>query len=174
MVERFFVQDLPEVNARISAAAYTEAVGKLIRSGMTVSVAESCTGGLIGKLITDVSGASAVFAGGMITYQNRIKIEKLGVSAATVAEHSEVSFPCAAEMAACARAFFETDFGLSATGYAGPTGGTAEDPVGTVYMGLAYHGKTEVYRLSFGPRSRDDIRMGVALFAADLLSHRLP
>ena len=147
--------------------AYTEAVRVLTERGITVSCAESCTGGLIGKLFTDVSGASAVFAGGMITYTNNIKINKLGVSANTVDTYTEVSAECAAEMAVRAREYFETDIGISATGFAGPTGGNESDPVGTVYLGISNSEKTTVYRLFFDGCSREEIRLGVSKLAAD-------
>ena len=148
---------------------YTEAVKTLTEGNFTVSVAESCTGGLMGKLFTDVSGASAVFSGGMITYTNHIKINKLGVSADTVEKYTEVSTQCAAEMAMRAREYFETDIGISATGYAGPTGGTEKDPVGTVYLGIAAPDFVEVKRLSFGAIDREKIRYGTAKIAAESL-----
>lgn len=149
--------------------AYNKAVGLLTEKGLTVSVAESCTGGLIGKLFTDVSGASAVFAGGMITYTNEIKINKLGVSAETIKKHTEVSAECAAEMAERAKTYFETDIGISATGFAGPLGGNEKDPVGTVYLGISTTNFTRVYRLSLNGCNRDEIRMSVAKFAAELI-----
>lgn len=148
---------------------YAEAIKALTKANFTVSVAESCTGGLIGKLFTDVSGASAVFSGGMITYTNHIKINKLGVSADTVEKYTEVSDRCAAEMAVRAREYFETNVGISATGYAGPTGGTEKDPVGTVYLGIATPELVEVKRLSFGDIDREKIRYGTAKNAAESL-----
>ena len=153
----------------LTKAAYTKAVSTLTERGLTVATAESCTGGLMGKLFTDVSGASAVFAGGMITYTNHIKINKLGVSAETVEKYTEVSFECAAEMAARAREYFETDIGISATGYAGPTGGTENDPVGTVYLGISIPDSTKVFRLSFSNCSRDEIRFSTAKIASEKL-----
>ena len=152
-----------------ASEVYTAAVRVLTEAGLTVSVAESCTGGLMGKLITDVSGASAVFSGGMITYTNNVKINKLGVSAETVEKYTEVSYECAAEMAMRAREYFETDIGISATGYAGPTGGTENDPVGTVYLGIATPDSVEVKRLSFGATERAKIRYGTAKIAAESL-----
>ena len=165
MVFEKIYMDAKGVSESETKASYTELVGELTKKGLTVSVAESCTGGLMGKLFTDVSGASAVFSGGMITYTNHIKINKLGVSAETIARHTEVSFECAAEMAMRAREYFETDIGVSATGFAGPTGGTENDPVGTVYLGVSTKARTVVYRLSFEDCTRDDIRYGTA-FAA--------
>lgn len=162
-----------EINAGSSGegseAAFALLVGKLKEQGKTLAVAESCTGGLIGKLITDVSGASAVFAGGMITYTNHIKINKLGVSAETVERFTEVSFECAAEMAERARIYFECDFGISATGFAGPCGGNEKDPVGTVYLGISTASDVSIYRLSFGGCSREEIRSGTASLAAKML-----
>ena len=163
-----------EINAAISTPQETEtefknAVKALTGKGLTVSTAESCTGGLMGKLFTDVSGASAVFAGGMITYTNYVKTNKLGVSAETIEKYTEVSYECAAEMAVRAREYFETDIVLSATGFAGPTGGGENDPVGTVYVGFATAHGVCVYRLSFGNATRSEIRYGTAKFASTLL-----
>ena len=148
---------------------YSSAIEELKAHNLTVSTAESCTGGLIGKMFTDVSGASAAFVGGMITYTNHIKINKLGVSAETIGAHTEVSYECACEMAERARELFESDLAISATGYAGPAGGNERDAVGTVYLGIAAPEGSTVYRLSFGQLPRDTIRRGTALFAVEAL-----
>lgn len=103
--------------------------------GRTVAAAESCTGGLISKCLTDIPGSSAVFSGACVTYTNAVKERLLGVSPATIAAQTEVSYACAAEMAAGVRRVIGTDVGISTTGYAGPGGGTERDPVGTVYIG---------------------------------------
>lgn len=103
--------------------------------GLTVATAESCTGGLIAKTLTDIAGSSAVFAGACVTYTNGVKERLLGVDPATIARETEVSHACAGEMAACVRQKLGVDVGVSTTGYAGPGGGTARDPVGTVYIG---------------------------------------
>ena len=152
---------------------FPSAVKLLTARKLTVATAESCTGGLIGKMFTDVSGVSAVFVGGMITYTNRVKMRGLGVSAETIAEHSEVSAECACEMAECARAFFESNIGISATGFAGPSGGNERDEVGTVYLGISIAADTVVYRLCFGQLSRDEIRTRTAIFAAKELVNML-
>ena len=130
--------------------------------GLTVATAESCTGGLIGARITGVSGASQVFLGGCITYTNDMKILLLGVDPATIAAHTEVSAETAAEMAAGVRERLGADVGLSATGYAGPTGGTEENPVGTVYIGVATKEGAKSFRLYYRQKSRDYIREAVA------------
>ena len=130
--------------------------------GLTLATAESCTGGMIGQRVTAVSGASAVYQGGFVTYQNEVKISQLGVDPATIAAHTEVSAETAAEMAAGARERLGTDIGLSTTGYAGPTGGTEENPVGTVFIGIATESGTTTHRLYFPRKSRDYVREAAA------------
>ena len=148
---------------------FEKAVNLLKAKGLTVTFAESCTGGLLGKSITDVPGASAVFHGGAITYSNDIKIKVTGVSPDTIDKYTEVSFRCAEEMAVGAARLFGADIGISATGYAGPGGGTDENPVGTVYTGVYARGKICSYRLYYPGKSRDEIRRAVTLFSAYLL-----
>lgn len=104
---------------------------------LTISVAESCTGGLIGHTLTNEPGSSDYFLGGVISYSNQSKVDLLGVSSETIREHGAVSNQTAKEMASGVRQRFGTDIGLSVTGIAGPDGGTDEKPVGTVFMGLA-------------------------------------
>ncbi len=113
-------------------------VGRLLTErGWTVSTAESCTGGLISHLLTNVSGSSNYVAGGVVAYSNQIKERVLGVSHETLVEHGAVSEPTARQMARGARRLFHTDVALSATGIAGPTGGTPDKPVGLVYIALS-------------------------------------
>jgi competence/damage-inducible protein CinA-like protein len=110
---------------------------RMIAQGLSLALAESCTGGLIGHRITGVSGASEFFERGLVVYSNRAKEELLGVKPATLEKHGAVSAATAAEMASGAREKAGVDLGLSVTGIAGPTGGTTEKPVGTVFFGLA-------------------------------------
>ncbi len=109
----------------------------LIQRGWTLGTAESCTGGLIGDVITDRPGSSAYFAGGIIAYSNTIKRHALGVREATLRQHGAVSEPCALEMARGARLALRVDVGVSATGIAGPDGGSADKPVGLTYVGVS-------------------------------------
>lgn len=117
---------------------YAEAlVRALTARHMTVAAAESCTGGLVTAAITSVSGASAVLEYSAVTYANRIKEQVLGVKAETLAACGAVSRQTACEMAEGIRRAAKSDMGLAVTGIAGPTGGTAEKPVGTVYIAVS-------------------------------------
>lgn len=112
-------------------------VGRLLASsGQTLAVAESCTGGLLGSLLTDVPGSSEYFLGGVIAYHDRLKMELLGVSKRTIVQYGAVSMECALEMARGVRSRTQAGIGVAITGIAGPTGGTTEKPVGTVYISL--------------------------------------
>lgn len=121
--------DLPGLSRQVGAA--------LKRAGLTVCTAESCTGGLILSVLTDVAGSSAYVEGGLVTYSNGAKTKLLGVREATLVEAGAVSAATAGEMACGARSLFDTDYALSVTGIAGPGGGTGDKPVGLTYIGLA-------------------------------------
>ncbi len=116
-------------------------VGDALRDGEeTLAVAESCTGGLIGAAITTIPGASDYFDAGLTTYAYDAKRRHLGVSREALDEYGAVSEPVAREMAQGVRDVTDVTWGISATGVAGPTGGTEGDPVGTVYIGVSYAG----------------------------------
>lgn len=145
------------------------AVETLKEAQTTVATAESCTGGLISKSITDISGSSAVLAGGMVTYTNRIKTDVLGVDADVIAAHTEVSHACAEAMAERARELFGTDYALSATGYAGPGGGTEKNPTGTVYIGIATPNSVRSERICVENATRTQVRNAVTYYALTML-----
>lgn len=109
----------------------------LLAQGLTISTAESCTGGLILSTLTDISGSSAYVIGGVVTYSNEAKMKMVKVNESTLIDHGAVSEPTAREMAIGARNLFQTDYALSVTGIAGPGGGSDEKPVGLTYIGLA-------------------------------------
>ena len=137
---------------------------------ITVACAESCTGGLIAKLLTDIPGSSAVFCGGCVTYTNEAKMELLGVPKEIIERDSEVSFACAEAMARGVRERLHTAAAVSTTGFAGPGGGTEKDPVGTVYIAVSTEKGTFSQRLSF-PKTmtRSQIRNAAAAHALALL-----
>ena len=135
----------------------------LAEKGLTISTAESCTGGLIAKRITDVSGASAVFMGSCVTYANEAKVKLVGVNEETLRRYGAVSEQTAAEMAHGVRKALGTDVGISTTGIAGPGGGTPEKPVGTIFVGISTKNGESVTQLRLSPmRSRDYLRMCTA------------
>ncbi len=120
----------PPIEARVGEALH--------EAGESVAVAESCTGGLIGTLLTNVSGSSDYFDRALVTYSNDAKQDVLAVSREALDAHGAVSESVAMEMAQRTRDLAGTDWAISTTGVAGPTGGTAETPVGTVFVGLAW------------------------------------
>jgi nicotinamide-nucleotide amidase len=144
------------------------AVSRLAARGERVALAESCTGGLLAQLLTDVPGASAVLDVGVVAYADGIKERLLGVEPALLAAHGAVSEPVARAMAEGARRLGVATWGVDITGIAGPSGGTPEKPVGTVHLALAGPARTEaVHRVYRGDRPR--IRRQAAFEALNLL-----
>jgi len=121
----------------------------LVKRGETVCFAESCTGGMMASSLIDNAGSSAALKESYVTYSNEAKMKLVGVKAETIAAYTEVSAQCAAEMAEGARRASGADWGVSATGVAGPDGGTAETPVGTVFVGVAGPDGTESHEFHF-------------------------
>lgn len=150
-------------------------VGGLLRATHgTLAVAESCTGGGLGRLITEVSGSSSYFWGGVISYDNAVKIGLLGVNPEDLQQQGAVSHIVAQQMAAGVRSRLGTSWGLSITGIAGPDGGTETKPVGLVYIGLAGSEDVQSFEYRFGAlRGREWIRHLSACTALDLLRRKL-
>jgi nicotinamide-nucleotide amidase len=146
--------------------------GLLISQGKNLAVAESCTGGLLGKMITDLPGSSRYFWGGVISYSNEAKQRLLGVREDTLLQYGAVSPETAREMAQGIRRISGADMALAITGIAGPEGGSAEKPVGLVYIALASDTGCEVKELRFG-LGRDLIRVLSAKSALDLLRRQM-
>ena len=151
-------------------------VGSLLNDAdQTLSVAESCTGGGLGAMLTDISGSSSYFLGGMIAYANQVKQNLLNVNGQDLAEQGAVSSTVAEQMALGVKKRFATDWGVSITGIAGPKGGTETKPVGLVYIGLAtpdHKVLSQEYR--FGDRrERELVRYLSSYSALDLLRRRL-
>lgn len=145
---------------------------KLIRSGKTLSVAESCTGGLVGNLFTDNSGSSLYFAGGVISYSNRIKNKVLGVRSKTLDEFGAVSAQTVTEMLEGAKIKFKTDLSIAISGIAGPTGGTENKPIGLVYIGVNIDNKITVRKFNFSG-TRIQIKEKSALNAINMLRNKI-
>jgi nicotinamide-nucleotide amidase len=151
-------------------------VGKiLLERGETLSVAESCTGGGLGSMLTEVAGSSAYFSGGIIAYSNQVKIQQLGVLEEFLTEYGAVSAIVARQMAKGVQAKFNTDWSISVTGIAGPSGATENKPVGLVYLAIANPEKqVESYELRLGDkRGREAIRYLTSCYALDKLRREL-
>lgn len=146
---------------------------RLVDAGKTVALAESCTGGLAGKLLTDVAGSSRYLLLSAVTYANEMKTKLLGVPEALLATDGAVSEACARAMAEGALKLSGADLAVSITGIAGPDGGTPDKPVGTVHFALAERGRPTVAKLRRAPGDRAQIRLASAYFALDLLRRRL-
>jgi nicotinamide-nucleotide amidase len=127
--------------------------------GLKIATAESCTGGLVAALLTEISGSSSVMERGFVTYSNEAKIELIGVPAELIAAHGAVSEPVARAMAEGALAHSRADVAVGITGVAGPTGGTATKPVGLVHFGLARKGAATIHlERRYGDLGREIVR----------------
>ena len=166
-----------EIRSRVGQFIYTAEyatmaetiIRLLIDKGLTVAVAESCTGGMLSSMIVDIPGSSAVLSGSVVAYSNEVKQSLLGVSPETLAAYGAVSEQTALEMAKGALKQMGSDYALSTTGIAGPGGGTVEKPVGLVYVALAREdGYTEVRKLQI-MRERSHVRHIACLNALNML-----
>ena len=128
-----------------------EALGKLLtKKGLTLSTAESCTGGYVAHLITSVSGSSAYYMGSILSYSNEIKMAQLGVKEETLKEHGAVSEQTVTEMVAGAVKLLKTDISVATSGIAGPTGGTPDKPVGTIWIAVGNGEMVKTFKLNLG------------------------
>jgi len=141
----------------------------LIKHRYTLSVCESCTGGMLGSIITTMPGSSKYFLGGIIAYTNKVKIKIVGVRAVTLKKYGAVSAQVAQAMAKNIRKNLRSDIGIGITGIAGPGGSTKQKPVGLVYIALAKKSKTIVRKFRF-KGNRDTIRKKACLEALRILS----
>jgi competence/damage-inducible protein CinA-like protein len=165
-----------EARHRLGSAVYGEGeqdmpvvVGELLRQRkLTLSLAESCTGGLVSSLLTQ-HPASDFLLGGVVSYANQVKVSELGVKPATLEAHGAVSPEVAREMAEGARAHFGSDLALSLTGIAGPTGATPDKPVGLVYYALATADATRVESVNVSQRPREGVQLYAAWCGLDLI-----
>lgn len=164
MLERIEIS-LADMCAADVGAAAKGLVLSFTEKGRTLASAESCTGGKFGDAVTSVSGASAVYLGGVISYTNDVKRDILGVSEDTLERFTAVSEYTALEMAHGVMTRLGSDFGVSVTGYAGPTGGDEINPVGTVFVGISTTESSKVVRISFPEGAdRDSIRSYAVYF----------
>lgn len=138
-------------------------------SGKTCATAESCTGGMIGSLITAVPGSSDVYLGGVVSYANSVKENVLGVSNNTLESFGAVSGECAREMALGVKKITGADIAVSVTGIAGPGGATDDKPVGLVWFGIATNDVVRVEKAIFAG-SRDEVRKSAAMHALGMIA----
>jgi len=150
-----------------------EVVGRLLlEKNLSISVAESCTGGLIGHRLTSVPGSSSYFHGGVVVYSNQSKVDLLRVDARTLETHGAVSERTVEEMARGVKDRIKTDLGLAVTGIAGPDGGTRQKPVGTVHVGLAARNKTFSREYRFWG-NRGQVKLNASMMALDWVRRHL-
>ena len=158
----------------------TSQVAELLKQyQLTIATAESCTGGWIGKELTAIAGSSSFFNGGIIAYSNEVKQKLLNVSLETINEDGAVSETVAQAMACGAKQVLESDIAIAVTGIAGPTGGTEEKPVGTVWFAwalpekLSKHGNTVITDKQVFAGSREDVRLSTVLHALEKIKQIL-
>jgi len=143
-------------------------------AGLTLATAESCTGGLIAAVLTEIAGSSDVVDRGFVTYSNAAKSELLGVDPALIAAHGAVSEPVARAMAEGALARSAADRAVAVTGVAGPGGGSAEKPVGLVHLAVAVRGGPTLHRAErYGDRGRAGVRLATVATAFEMLGESL-
>jgi nicotinamide-nucleotide amidase len=151
-----------------------EVVGTLLKENrLKLAVAESCTGGLLAEMVTGIPGSSEYFLAGWVTYSNQAKVRDLGVSPELIEKYGAVSEPVARALAEGAAHASGADIAVGITGIAGPEGGSGKKPVGLVYIGLFFKGKTEVQEFRFSPVGREAVRRRAALTALNWVRLKL-
>lgn len=145
-----------------------EVVNKLIEKKLTITSAESCTGGLFSASITSISGSSECFEGSFITYSNEIKNRIIGVKKETLLNYGAVSKECVIEMSKNARKIMKADISIAVSGIAGPNGGSEDKPVGLVWICISAENYTKAYKNIFSG-NRDEIREESVIFALNLV-----
>ncbi|HUT30424.1 MAG TPA: competence/damage-inducible protein A [Sedimentisphaerales bacterium] len=171
--EKLLLNMLGELVYGTGEQTLAQVVGQKLRQGnKTLAVAESCTGGILAALLTDVPGASDYFMLGWVTYSNSAKISELGVGAELIEKYGAVSEPVAVAMAEGARRKGGTDYAIAITGIAGPGGGTEQKPVGRVYISVVWAGRSETKGYFFSG-DRDSIRLRAAQTALNILRLKL-
>lgn len=159
MIERIRATDVGDYIYGVDTELPCALVALLRERNLHIATAESCTGGLLAKMITDVSGASSIFEGGLVTYSNSVKCKALGVSPSILDRYGPYDHRVALQMAEGAKRIMGADIGVGITGIAGPGGGTEDKPVGTVYIAVYYGKESKVTKFKFGQKlSRDRIR----------------
>ena len=146
----------------------SEVVKLLLKKNLLISTAESCTGGLLSSMITNVPGSSACFHYGFVTYGNNAKEKILGVNSSTISRYGAVSSQCVKEMVVKSRKISGSNIALAVSGIAGPTGGSKDKPVGTVFIGVSYKDKTTVKKYFF-PGSREMFKLRTSLSCLDIV-----
>ena len=144
-------------------------IKQLIRKKVKISVAESCTGGLLASAITSISGASKIFNLGLVTYSNQAKIKILKVNKKIIKKYGAVSHECCYAMVNNLSKISKANINASITGIAGPTGGTKKKPVGLVYIGIKKGGKIEINKFLFKSKKRSSIQKATVKKALNLV-----
>ncbi len=148
-------------------------VNELIRRNLTIAITESCTGGMLASALVSVSNCSKIFIGGMVSYSNMMKIKQLEIAADLINKYGAVSSEVAESMACNIRKQTGANVGLSITGIAGPSGGTKDKPVGTVYISCDFNGNCETKKFLFSNRSRNNVRKFATYNALKTLENKL-
>jgi PncC family amidohydrolase len=149
--------------------SYPKLIELLKTKKLTISTAESCTGGLISRLITDVPGSSEVFIGGVVSYSNEMKMKWLGVKSETLIRYGTVSEQTVMEMLKGIIRETGSDLAVAVSGIAGPTGGTPDKPVGTVFIGAAFHKQKVVKKFLF-KGNREEVRKQSAMQVPEMIT----